>query len=298
VTTLPLDPALRLVVGADPTLHARLDRLVRETRVVFFAGLPGTGKSLCLHQLAHLAQAAGRVVHLLQWDVARPVFEAAEAGRRYPLADGVTHPLIRRALGLWARRAVAAWNRQHPGPESLLLGETPFVGHRFIELARPLPDTAELLLAAPSCRFVIPVPSREVREFLETERERRAARPLHRQEREDAPPHVLRDIWRQLAAVAQALGLAGASPGPDHTPPYDPDVYRCVYQAVLRHRHAEALPLDTVLPTASLSVYDFGMRRRDLLPTPAEVAEFVTEVERRYPEPGALEREVARWYDV
>jgi hypothetical protein len=62
VTNLPLDPALRLVVGADPTLHPRLDRLVRETRVVFFAGLPGTGKRLCLHQLAHLAQAAGRVV--------------------------------------------------------------------------------------------------------------------------------------------------------------------------------------------------------------------------------------------
>jgi hypothetical protein len=60
--------------------------------VVFFAGLPGTGKSLLVHQLAHLASRNGGTVHLLQWDVARFVFETSPAGRRYPLAEGVTHP--------------------------------------------------------------------------------------------------------------------------------------------------------------------------------------------------------------
>jgi hypothetical protein len=161
--------------------------------MVFFAGLPGTGKSLLAHQLVHVASGAGRQVHLLQWDVARPVFEASPAGRRYPVLDGVTHAVIRRAAGLWVRDAVAGWSARYGGPEHLLVGETPFVGNRFVELARPIDDRAEALLASPSCRFVIATPSREVRSFLEAQRERRTAEPLHPREREDAPPHVLRE---------------------------------------------------------------------------------------------------------
>src|SRR5262249_49590074 len=146
-------------------------------RMVFFAGLPGTGKSLLVHQLAHLA--ASRRVHLLQWDVARPVFEASRAGQRYPLVGGVTHVAIRKAAGLWVRHALAEWNRRHRGSAPLLAGEPPFVGGRSADLARRLPDAAEPLLTAPACRFAIAVPSREVRRFLESERERRAAAPLH-----------------------------------------------------------------------------------------------------------------------
>lgn len=140
--------------------------------MVFVAGLPGTGKSLLIHQLAHVAGAAGRVIHLLQWDVARPVFEASDAGRRYPMVDGVTHPIVRKAVGLWSRRALAGWQRRHPGAEHLLIGETPFVGHRLIELARCADDAAEPVLSAATCRFVIAVPSVEVRRFVEAERDR------------------------------------------------------------------------------------------------------------------------------
>src|SRR5262245_21547475 len=117
------------VARSDPRLAERIRSLAGQ-RMVFFAGLPGTGKSLLVHQLAHFARARDRSVHLLQWDVARPVFEASAAGQRYPLADGVTHPLIRKAAGRWVRRAVARWSESHPGREHLLVGETPFVGHR------------------------------------------------------------------------------------------------------------------------------------------------------------------------
>jgi adenylylsulfate kinase-like enzyme len=72
-----------LVAAADPQLYAQLQRLARAQRLVCFAGLPGTGKSLLSHQFAHLAHAMGRTVHMLQWDVARPVFEASPAGQRY-----------------------------------------------------------------------------------------------------------------------------------------------------------------------------------------------------------------------
>jgi adenylylsulfate kinase-like enzyme len=54
--------------------------------MVFLAGLPGTGKSLLAHQLAHMASDAGRTIHLLQWDVARPVFEASAAGTPHQLS--------------------------------------------------------------------------------------------------------------------------------------------------------------------------------------------------------------------
>jgi hypothetical protein len=293
----------RLVIDADPGLADRL-RGLAGLRMVFFAGLPGTGKSLLLHQLTHLAAARGRRVTLLQWDVARPAFEASPAGRRYPVAGGVTHPVIRAAAGLWVRRAVAAWHHGHQGADHLLIGETPLVGHRFVELARRLDDPAEPLLAAPGCRFVIAVPSVEVRRFLEGERERRAARPLHPREREDAPPGVLRDLWRDLARVAGHLGVAprpgadAGAAGPEALPPYDPDLYRRVYEAVLRHRQVEVVSLDVILPTRALSVYDFAAAPPDLTPEATEVEACIGQVEHDHPDPAALERWTAEWWRV
>jgi hypothetical protein len=291
----------RLVVEVDRRLADTL-RGLAALRMVFLAGLPGTGKSLLVHQLTHLAAASGRLVHLLQWDVARPVFEASPGGRRYPLAGGVTHAVIRKAAGLWVRRAIAAWNERNPGAEHLLVGETPFVGNRFVELARRLDDRAEALLAGPGCRFAIAVPSVEVRRHLEAERERRAARPLHPREREDAPPEVLRDLWTGLARVATGLGIAWPGPtvpgGQDASVPYDPDVYRRVYEAVLRHRRVEAVPLDVVLPTGALSVYDFASAPPDLTPSEAEAAACLARVERDHPDLAALERATARWWET
>ena len=288
----------RLVLHADRRLAEHVDGLVRQ-RMVFFAGLPGTGKSLLVHQVAHLAAARGRSVHLLQWDVARPVFEASVAGRRYPLADGVTHPIIRKAAGRWVRHAVAEWSVAHPGAEDLLIGETPFVGHRFVELAQRHDDRAETLLADRSCRFVITVPSIEVRRFLEAERERRAANPLHPREREDAPPSVLRDLWRDLAGVAGRLGIpmpaAGEGAG---MVPYAPAVYQKVYEAVLRHRNVEIVNLDVILPTQHLSVYDFAVPPVGLIPTEAEISECLDAVELEHADPATLEREIADWWKV
>ena len=289
------------MVQADPRLEERLRGLGGE-RMVFFAGLPGTGKSLLVHQLAHLAGSTGRIIHLLQWDTARPVFEASPAGRAYPLADGLTHAVIRKAAGLWARRALVGWNERHREPEHLLVGEAPFVGNRFVELTHRLDDRTEALLAAPSCRFVVVMPSREVRRFLEAERERRAASPLHPREREDALPRVLRDLWRDLAGVARALGMSAASAGPaavgDAAAPYDPFVYARVYERVLRYRNVEVMPLDVILPTGRLSVYDFAVAPADLVPSEAEAEAFIREVERRYADPAVLEQEIARWWEV
>ncbi len=285
-------------MSGDRDLHARLEALARSPRIVFLAGLPGTGKSLLIHQLAHLAAGAGRAVHLFQWDVVRPLFEACEAGRRYPMVDGVTHAVVRKAVGLWSRRALVEWQRRCAAPEHLLIGELPLAGNRLMELARPADDAAEPILAAASCRFAIAVPSAEVRRFLEAERGRRAARPVHPREREDAPPGVLRALWLDLVRVARALGITLESPTAEGEPAYDPLVYRRVYEALLRHRHVDVVPLETVLPTRHLSPYDFAVAREELLPREDEANAAVREAAARYPAAGALAREVERWWEV
>ena len=289
----------RLVIDADRALAARILELSRH-RMVFFAGLPGTGKSLLVHQLAHLASSHGRRVRLLQWDVARPVFEASPAGQRYPVIGGVTHPVIRKAAGLWVRQALVDWDRRHAAPEHLVIGETPFVGGRFVDLAGRADDSAEPLLAGSACRFAIAVPSRDVRRHLEAERERRAAAPLHAREREDAPPAVLRALWREIAEVGRRMGLASrkAGPGDEAAVSYDPDLYAKVYAAVLRYRNVEVVALDTILPTGALSVYDFQVPPADLVPTEADAERFIAEVEQRYRIAGSLEREIERWWEV
>jgi hypothetical protein len=291
-----LDLQAQLIVQADAGMAQQLQTFVREQRLVCFAGLPGTGKSLLSHQLAHLAVTAGRTVHLLQWDVARPVFEAHPAGQRYPVVQGLTHGIIRKAVGRWARHALVMWQRQHPAPQHLLIGETPFIGNRFIELAHPQDDAAEGLLRQRSSLFVIPVPSRQVRQHIESERQRRSTNPVHRQEQEDAPPHMLQALWHELVRIAPHLGL----PVPCHGPhvPYDPILYQGVYEALLRHRHAQIMLVDTLLPTATLSVYDFAIERTYVIPGPEEVEQFIQEVEQLYAEPEVLQREITQWYRV
>jgi hypothetical protein len=235
-------------------------------------------------------------VHTLQWDVARPVFEASPAGRRYPLVDGVTHVVIRKAAGLWVRGALADWHTANPSAAHVLIGELPLVGARFIELARPAADRAEDVLAAPSCRFIIPVPSRDVRAFVERERDLRMAQPVHAREREDAPSHVLRALWDELVAAARTLALPEAPVGGGAAAPYDPAIYEAVYRHVLARRHAETLPLTRVFQLGSASAYDLGVPTRELLPSAVEVERAIRAVETRYPGLDELTADADRWY--
>jgi hypothetical protein len=284
-----------VIVQADTVVYQQLQQLATSERLVFFAGLPGTGKSLLSHQLTHLAVTAGRTVHLLQWDVARPAFEAHPYGQRYPVVDGVTHGIIRMAVGRWARHALAQWDQRFPEAQHLLIGETPFIGHRCIELARPYDDTTEELLHNVGV-FVIPVPSPQVRHYIETERLRRNTKPLHPRETEDAPPHVLQALWQELVRIAPRLGIAASiSAAPV---PYDPVLYQRVYAGLLRHRRVQAWPVNTLLPTATLSVYGFAVERFLLTPTPEEVSHFIREVEQDHPEATVVQGALEHWYLV
>jgi hypothetical protein len=246
--------------------------------------------------LAHLANAAGRRVHLLQWDVVRPVFEAHPVALPYPVKNGVTHGVIRKAIGLWVRQALCRWQQAHPGPNHLLIGETPFIGNRFIELAQSWDDATELLLTDSASVFVIPVPSLEVRHFIEAERSRRSANPVHHREGEDAPPQVLQQLWQELVRTAPLLGIEEATAATDTD--YHPRLYQRVYEHLLRHRHTQVMPVDTIFSTTQVSVYDFVIPRADITPAEQEVAEVIHTIERRYPNPASLQEALAAWYVV
>ena len=246
-----------------------LAQVATRQRMVLVAGLPGVGKSLLLKQLARLAHQAGRRVFLLQWDVARRAFETEAILARYPEVDGFTHAAIKRAAGLWARMAVLEWHRSHSSATDLLLGETPLVGGRLIELADVHGDAAEPLLSSVAVRFVLPVPSREVRAVIEAARERSIAAPAHERERADAPPNVLRALWEDVYREGHAAGLVPAPPAMGPVP-YDPDAYRAVYTSWLRHRHVTVVEMDRLLPTTG-SVYDVETVAGELTPTPEEV---------------------------
>lgn len=286
-----------IILPSDSNIYKTFQRIAAEQRLVFLAGLPGTGKSLLIQQLVLLAQQAGRTVHLLQWDVTRAAFETAVNLHTYPEINGVTHPAIRKAVGLWARTAVHHWHQSHDQTH-LLIGEVPLIGNRLTELTQPLNDAAEPLLSDPSCCFIIPTPSKAVRQVIEDARARSIARPRHEKEARDAQPNVLQMLWQEVAAIGQQLQLIQKSDFLEKSDfsAYDPGVYTAVYQHLLQHRHHQTLPIDTVL-TPNGSAYALPLNGSELAATPAEVAAIMQQIETEFTG-DALETAVANWYQL
>lgn len=279
-----------MILPVNSFLYRAFEQAVARRKMVFFAGLPGAGKSLLLQQMALMAEQAGRPVHLLQWDVTRAVFETAENLARYPEIDGVTHSAIRKAVGVWARTAVYQWHTRHARQSDLLLGEVPLIGNRLIELVQKVDDAAEPVLAGAETLFFVPVPSRRVRQVIEQARERSIAAPRHEKETKDAQPNVLRALWLEVAQVGRQLGLAGES----DLQVYHPDVYAAVYRHLLQHRTCETLFVDEVLRPAG-SAYDLSVSGGELVASPAEVAAVMAEIEQKYSD-SELETAVNNWF--
>lgn len=253
---------------------------------MFVAGLPGAGKSLVVGQTAALAREAGRAVHLLQWDVARLAFDTPEVLARYPEVGGITHAAIRIAVGIWVRGAVLRWHHDHPDARDLLIGETPLVGERLMELARPRADDLEPLLAGPDAVFVVPVPSPEVRRVIEAARARDMAGPG---DAKSAPPELVRAHWDEIERAGVALGGdPPRSPGR-----YDADVYAAAYRRLLRHRRTVVLPLTRILRVGT-SAHALPAWATEIVPLPDDVARAMAEVERLAP--AEVERRAADWY--
>ena len=279
----------------DAPYIVRLRELAQTHRMVFIAGLPGVGKSLLLRELAEAAHRHGRRVHLLQWDVARRPFDAPALLARYPEVDGITHAVLRKAAGLWARDAAAAWTERRTDGEDLLAGETPLIGHRFVELARPARDEAEAALSSEATRFLVPVPAVAVKQAIEAARAATTMTPRHEREHADAVPSVIRLLWAELLDAATQLAAASGGPPPVNVG-YDPETYVAVFREALSHRNWEPLPVEVALPPQDRSVYDLEAPVVDLAPSEAEAEAYVARVEREYPDLTTLQREAAEWW--
>lgn len=279
-----------ITISGEDDLARELSDLARTRRMVFLAGLPGVGKSLFIRELAQAAHAAGRPVHLLQWDVVRPAFVTPEIDARYPEIGGVTHAMIRKAVGRWSRGAVLRWHREHDASH-ILIGEVPLIGHRLLDLVQPIADDAEPLLAGPELLFATPVPSAVVREAIETARGRTFSQPAHPRERADAPPELLRMAWQELHAHAVSIGVAQAGTGPAL---FDSAAYAAVHRHLLRHRHALTIWMNVQLAHRK-SVYDLDIGAQELTPREGEAAAIVAQLEREF-SPLGLEQEVAAWF--
>jgi hypothetical protein len=287
------DASSNQLLPADSTIAARLIEVAHTQRMVFFAGLPGVGKSLLIRELAQMAHSLGRRVHLLQWDVARQGFLSNAMLAKYPDAAGVTHFVVRKSMGIWSRKAVFKWSVANPGTTDLLITEAPLIGNRFVELAVPGDDKAESILIAENSCFIIPVPTRKVRIAIKAARVESTRNPRHPRERGDAQPNVMDAVWAELSDAATRLGLGSRS----HKI-YNPDTYKEVYLAVLKYRKCVVLPIDIVIATGNSSVYTLQIPFHDVLPTITEAKESIAEVERTYPVLASLEGKMACWYIV
>ena len=280
-----------VVVPPGSALSRELQRAARDDRCVFFAGLPGVGKTLLVQQLALLAHQLGRRLHLLQWDVARLAFETPALLARYPEVDGVTHAALRKGVGMWVRDAIHVWDHSHPGESNLLIGETPLVGNRFIELVRAQDDTTEPVLQSARSEFLIPTPSERVRAAIVDARVREMERPSHAREVANASPSVLRAQWSEVLEVASLLDIAPAEPPQN----YEPAMHAAVYARLLRHRHHRVLVIDDVLAPRG-SAYELDVPVNELRPGLEDVERAMAAVESWTPD--RLTTEVKEWYRV
>lgn len=283
----------KIILNPNSEIYRSFQNLIQNADCVFFAGLPGVGKSLMVQQLTLMAQQAERNVHLLQWDTTRPAFETPDVMAKYPEIDGVTHPMIRKAVGMWARQGVKAWHSAYMQTDHMLIGEVPLVGNRLMELAKIYDDDVEGLLAHERTQFVIPVPSQSVRDVIEAQREKTIVNPQHEKETKDAPPNVLRALWHDLYRLAGELELTDLDA--EHVP-YTPEIYSAVYEHLLQHRHVLALEIDEVLRPAQ-SAYDFESDIPELVASPQQIKAILSQLEQNHTAE-QIQQEIDQWYIV
>ena len=283
----------QIIIPREHYLYDVFREIALQKRIVCFAGLPGVGKTLFLQQMVLFAQQAQRSVHLLQWDVARNAFETPQNLQLYPEVKGVTHPMIRKATGLWSRIAVREWSQNYTQPHILLV-EMPLVGNRFIELVQHLEDDSEVILQSKDCIFLLPVPTKKVRKTIEDIRAKTTANPRHKREAQDATPEVLRSLWRELFYLALRLKMIDKMP--PHDTSYDPHIYQTTFEYLLRHRKVKTISIDTIFPQ-QCSAYDVDGIVSEPMACPQIVAEIITQIQQKYSEQ-QLHSHVENWYEV
>lgn len=281
----------QIVIPNTSKLYDTFQTMSKQAKVIILTGLPGVGKSLYVQQLALMAQQAGRKVHLMQWDVTRSAFETPDILANYPEIDGVTHAIIRKAVGIWTRQALLDWSEKFSSEEHLLIGEATFVGERLMQLAKIADDSAESLLSSEKTQFILPVPSKAVRAKIEAKRAKSIAMPQHQHESKDAPPNVLEMLWHEIHHVGYTLGITDDA---QKQPVYQPEIYQQTYEYLLQHRHSTTLEIDELFERGG-SVYDLNNIAGHLKASQEQVQAIMANLEQSATV-ADVQEEVEAWY--
>lgn len=151
-----------------------------------------------------------------------------------------------------------------------MIVEAALIGNRLRELTIARPDAVEPLLAGPRTTVVLPVPTAAIRRTIEAARVRSIASPRHVRESADAPPDLMRGLWREVFREAHRLGVTT-----EQTEDYNAEAYRTVYERWLGDRRVETLAIDRMLEAGG-SVYELDGVVSELVATPDEVAEIMS----------------------
>ncbi len=246
-----------------------------------------------MRQQISISVSLGRRVHIMRWDTGLAAFQTEDLLARYPDVSDGTHPLIRKAAGLWGRRALARWLAENTDPTDLIVGEVPIIGNRFSEFIQAQPDQVEPALASEETTFIYPVPTKSLRTNLEAFRRSTFANPKHPDEARDAPPSTMELAWRLTCAKAAELGLISEA---DSHSPYEEMVYVRFFEHLLQHRNAIRIGVDTIYSNAG-SAHDLDANVLELSASSDEVKYAIAEVETTFTVEAAA-REVENWYRV
>jgi len=220
----------------------QLLQIAKKSQLVVFSGLPGVGKSLYIREFKLIAKSLDIELDVIQWDVARKAFETSFIAKHFPMGEGTVHEGVKLMAGHWLMDELRLWYDTYNDSARILLIEAPLVGHRFIELVKPVDDSElESFLSSDRTTVVMPIPSIEVRSKIETERKR--------QVKEDAKvwsgakPSVMLMLWKMTCTIANEFGK---NIDLSSQPKYDPEIYAFVFKKILKHRNFVPLIIDEV----------------------------------------------------
>ncbi len=283
----------KCIIPIDTKIGQKLRGAAAHCRILLIVGLPSTGKSLMLQQLIILASEAGRQVHTMQWDDARSAFETQDWLEVFPEVDNVTHPRIRKAVGLWVRGAVQNWCSVYSTSKDLLIVELPVIGGRFVELLQPHDDAPEAVLKSNDTLALVPVPTNEIRRVIAGFRAATSSEPRNDFEARDAPPHIVESQWaeaRQLYIRWNSIEDVSEVDGQ-----YQETICRSVFERLCRYRHMQILTIDREFPTKG-SVYERDAPTKTVRATSDEVNAAFARLKHLFPGQSA-ERSIQNWAD-
>lgn len=229
------------IIPSDSPIRQSLESLTK-AKIVVFSGLPGVGKSLYINSFQAIADQKGKEIDIIQWDVARKAFETEYICKHFPMGAGTVHNGLKLIAGLWLMETIKHWIDFNKKSDNILLIEAPLVGHRFVELVQKQIDTdLENFLSSELCKFVIPIPSKKVREAIEAERNRQVSE--NAKVWSGAKPSVMLMIWKRTCEIANEFG---ENIDLSEQPPYDPQTYQLVFSRILKHRQFVTLSINEI----------------------------------------------------